>query len=147
MNIIIREPKTKKEIEEYYNIRWRVLRKPHNQIRGSEKDDLEELAIHLIAYYGEWIPVAVGRAHFNSDVEVQVRFMAVDPHYQNFGLGSSILSALEKRVKTRGASYIILNSRESAVGFYKKNGYRITGKAGRIFGSIQHMKMRKDIVD
>ena len=80
-------------------------------------------------------------------MEVQVRFMAVDPHYQNFGLGSSILSALEKRVKTRGASYIILDSRESAIGFYKKNGYRITGKAGSIFGSIQHMKMRKDIVD
>jgi len=147
MHIIIREPKSKKEIEDYYDIRWRVLRKPHNQPRGSEKDDLEELAIHLIAYYGERIPAAVGRVHFNSEVEVQIRFMAVDPHYQNFGLGSSLLSALEKRVKTRGASYIILNSRESAVGFYQKNGYRIIGKAGSLFGSIQHMKMRKDFVE
>lgn len=147
MHIIIKEPKTKKEIEDYYDIRWHVLREPHNQPRGSEKDDLEELAIHLIVYDEGRIPAAAGRAHFNSDVEVQIRFMAVDPHYQNFGIGSSLLSALEKRVKTRGASYIILNSRESAIGFYKKNGYRIIGKAESIFGSIEHMKMRKDFVE
>ena len=102
--------------------------------------------IHLIAYYEEKTPVASGRIHFNSEMEAQVRCMAVDPFYQNSGIGSSLLSELEKRVRTRGAAYIVLNSRESAIGFYQKNGYRVIGEAGTLFGSIKHFKMRKDLV-
>lgn len=144
MDIMIKQPKTDKEMKDYYELRWRVLRSPHNKPRGSEKDDLEELSIHLIAYSGGKIPAAVGRVHFNSEQEAQVRFMAVEPYFQNSGIGSSLLSDLEKRVRTRGASYIILNSRESAVGFYLKNGYRVTGESGILFGSVRHMRMRKD---
>ena len=146
MEIIIKQPKTDKEIRDYYELRWRVLRQPHGQPRGSERDDLEELSIHLMAYYEEKIPAAVGRAHFNSGHEAQIRFMAVEPRYQNSGIGSSLLSGLEKRARTRGALHIILNSRESAIGFYQKNGYRITGKAGILFGFLRHVKMRKDFI-
>jgi ribosomal protein S18 acetylase RimI-like enzyme len=146
MDIIIRQPKTKKEMQDYYDLRWRILRSPHHQPRGSEKDDLEEISVHLVAYYEEKIPAAVGRAHFNSDREAQIRYMAVDPYYQNSGIGSSLLAHLEKRVRTRGASYIILNSRESAIGFYQKNGYRTMEKAEVLFGSVKHVKMRKDLI-
>jgi ribosomal protein S18 acetylase RimI-like enzyme len=146
MGILIRQPKTEKEMQDYYDLRWRVLRSPHDQPRGSEKDDLEEISIHLVAYYEKKIPAAAGRAHFNSDREAQIRYMAVDPYYQNTGIGSSLLADLEKRVRTRGASYITLNSRESAIGFYRKNGYRIVGKAGVLFGTVKHVKMRKDLI-
>ena len=145
MNIMIMQPKTRSQVQDYYNLRWQLLRKPHGQPKGSEKDDLEELSIHLIAYYEKKVPAAVGRAHFNSSQEAQVRYMAVDPRYQNSGIGSSLLSDLEKRVSIRGAAYIVLNSRETAVGFYRKNGYRVIGEAGILFGSIKHLKMRKDL--
>ena len=146
MDIIVRQPKTKKEIQDYYDLRWRVLRSPHNQPRGSEKDNLEDISIHLMAYYEGKVPVAVGRAHFNLVREAQIRYMAVNPYYQNAGIGSSLLAGLEKRVKARGASYIILNSRESAAGFYRKNRYRAIGKAGILFGTIKHIKMKKDLI-
>ena len=146
MQIRIVQPKTERQIQDYYDLRWRVLRSPHGQPRGSEKDDLEELSIHLIAYYDKDIPAAAGRAHFNSAREAQVRFMAVDPLYQNLGIGTSLLSGLEKKVRTRGAEYIILNSRGSAIGFYEKNGYRTIGEAGTLFGSINHFIMRKDLI-
>jgi ribosomal protein S18 acetylase RimI-like enzyme len=145
MEIIFKQPKTDKEFQDYFELRWRILRQPHNQPRGSEKDDLEELSTHLMAYFEGKIPAAVGRAHFNSESEAQVRFMAVDPHYQNAGIGSSLLADLEKRVKLRGAHYIVLNSRESATGFYIKNGYKKTGEAGMLFGTVQHIRMRKDL--
>jgi len=144
MQIIIRQPRTKKEMQDYYDLRWRVLRRPHQQPRGSEKDDLEELSIHVAAYFKEDMIAAAGRAHFNSDREAQIRYMAVDPYFQNAGIGSSLLADLEKRVRTRGAAYIVLNSRESAVGFYVKNGYRVVGKGGVLFHTVRHVRMRKD---
>ena len=146
MQITIMQPRTRGEMHDYYELRWRILRKPYGKPRGSEKDELEDLAIHLIAYYEGKIPAAVGRAHFNSESEAQIRFMAVDPRYQNAGIGSSLLAGLEKRTRVRGARYIVLNSREPAVGFYEKNGYVKTGKAGMLFGSVRHIRMRKDLI-
>lgn len=146
MQIIIVEPRTEKELQDYYDLRWKVLRQPHKQPRGSEKDDLEETSIHLMAYYGENIPAAVGRAHLNSTYEAQIRFMAVDPRYRNSGIGSTLLAGLEKRVRARGASQVILNSRESAIGFYEKNGYAKAGDAGTLYGYLKHVRMKKDLI-
>jgi len=147
MQAFIIEPGTAGQLRDYYDLRWRVLRQPHGQPRGSEKDGLEEMSIHLMAYYGPNMPAAAGRAHFNSADEAQIRFMAVDPCCRNSGIGSSLLSGLEKRVKIRGARHIILNSRESAIGFYQKNGYIIVGDAGTLFGNIKHVRMKKDLAE
>ena len=146
MQIFIVQPRTRSQIQDYYDLRWRVLRQPQGQPRGSERDELEEIAIHLMAYYEGKIPAAVGRAHLNSAYEAQIRFMAVDPHYQNAGIGSSLLAGLEKRIKTSGARYIVLNARETAAGFYIKNGYTRDGEAGTLFGNIRHIRMRKYLI-
>ncbi len=76
MEIEIRAPKTKKEQEEYYNLRWEILRKPWNQPKGSEKDEYENDAIHIAAFVNGKI-IGVGRIHFNSKEEAQIRYMAV----------------------------------------------------------------------
>ncbi len=145
MFLIIKKPETEKDYEDYYALRWQILRRPWGLPRGSEKDEREETSIHLMAYTEDRIPVGVGRAHFNSKNEAQVRFMAVDPHYQNNGIGSTLLAALERRVKIDGAKYIVLNSRETAIGFYKKNGYSSEGRIFTLFDSIKHIKVRKDL--
>ena len=43
---IIREPNSPKEWEEYYQLRWQILRAPLQLDKGSEKDDLEGSSIH-----------------------------------------------------------------------------------------------------
>jgi ribosomal protein S18 acetylase RimI-like enzyme len=139
-----REPKTKKEYERYYDLRWRILREPWNQPRGSEKDELEGQSIHLMACE-KGKPVGVGRVHFNSSKEAQIRYMAVEEGLQGKGVGTIILRELEKSAKRKAADHIILNARESAVGFYKKHGYRIVGKAHTLFRVIPHYKMRKKL--
>jgi ribosomal protein S18 acetylase RimI-like enzyme len=146
MQVVIIEPGTESQLQEYYELRWRVLRQPHGLPMGSEKDGLEGISIHLMAYYGPNMPAAAGRAHFNSADEAQIRFMAVDPRCRNSGIGSSLLAGLEKRVKIRGARYIILNSRESAIGFYEKNGYVKTGDADTLYGYLKHVRMKKDLI-
>jgi ribosomal protein S18 acetylase RimI-like enzyme len=140
----VREPRTKKEYEKYYDLRWRILRKPWTQPRGSERDELEGESIHVMACE-KGKPLGVGRVHFNSSKEAQIRYMAVEEGLQGKGIGTMILQELEKNAERKGATHIILNARESAVGFYKKHGYRIVGKAHTLFGVIPHHEMRKKL--
>lgn len=145
MKIDILQPKSKIDFEKYYDIRWRILRKPWKQPRGSEKDPLEEKSIHLMACLNKKI-IAVGRLHFNSDIEAQIRYMAVELKFQKKGIGTLLLRELEKIAKNKGAHYIILNGRDIALQFYQKNGYTILNKAHTIFGSIEHWKMKKNLI-
>ena len=43
IDINIESPKTKNDFIKYYYLRWKLLRKPHNQPKGSELDELERL--------------------------------------------------------------------------------------------------------
>ena len=131
-----------KDMDQYFELRWRVLRKPWNQPRGSEIDEMDDRAIHLAAYDGDRI-VAVARLHFNSEEEAQIRYMAVDERYRNRGMGSEMLKELERVAREKGAKYIVLEARENAVNFYLKNGYVIVKKSFLLFDSIQHYRMMK----
>ncbi len=131
-----------KDMDQYFELRWRILRKPWNQPRGSEIDEMDDRAIHLAAYDGDRI-VAVARLHFNSEEEAQIRYMAVDERYRNKGIGSEMLKELERIAREKGAKYIVLEARENAVNFYLKNGYVIVKKSFLLFDSIQHYRMMK----
>ncbi|MCD6573014.1 MAG: GNAT family N-acetyltransferase [Thermoplasmata archaeon] len=131
-------------LKKYYELRWEILRKPWNQPRGSERDDMEDKAIHIMACDGNKI-VGVARLHFNGIKEAQIRYMAVEEGYRRRGIGSMMLRRLEEMAKEKGAEYIILNARENAVNFYKKNGYSIIEKSYVLFNEIQHYKMKKKL--
>ena len=138
------EPSSDDELATYYELRWRVLRKPWDQPPGSERDDLDQNAYKLMFQAPDGRAVAVGRLHFNSPEEAQVRYMAVDPGLSRSGLGSRILQGLEAEAIKRGARTVILNSRANAVGFYEKHGYALAGEAGALFGGrVQHFRMSK----
>lgn len=139
-----RSPQTAPQWERYYDLRWRVLREPWGQPPGSERDELDPESIHVSLWDGE-LPVAGGRLHFNSPLEGQVRYMAVEPKWQGKQLGSRILGLLETRALAAGAHKVVLNAREEAAGFYVKHGYQVTGPAGLLFGSIPHLRMEKPL--
>ena len=138
----ITEPKTKEDFAKYYDLRWRILRKPWGQPEGSEKDDLEDESIHLMACQSG-VVCGVARAHFNSPGEAQIRYMAVDEPYRGKGIGSKLLAELEKRIKQKGGRQITLNARDIAVGFYEEHGYEIVAKGHTLYDSIEHFKMSK----
>ncbi len=144
MKIKICQPETKKDFERYYDLRWRILRRPWNQPKGTEKDEYEGRAIHFMASV-EGRVVGVGRAHLNSEEEAQIRYMAVEAEYRGKGVGNSLLKQLERRIRENGARYVVVNARENAVGFYQKNGYEVTGQAPTLFGCIRHRRMRKKL--
>ena len=140
-----RSPQTPVEWEEYYDLRWRVLRAPWNQPPGSEKDDREADSEHLMIVGPDSRSLAVGRLHFNTPAEAQVRFMAVDPQTRGRGLGSLILQECERRARAAGATSIVLNARDNAEGFYAQHGFAVVGPAETIFSVVKHVRMRKDL--
>jgi len=141
-NIVIREPKTEQDFELYYDLRWQILRKPWNQLKGSEQDETDKDSIHIIAIKGDKV-IGCGRGNLNTKEQAQIRYMAVDENFQGQGIGLRILIALEEELTENGAKEIILKAREKAVSLYKKNGYKIYEEGEILFGEIKHYWMRK----
>lgn len=142
---VAREPATPEDWESYFDLRWRILREPWNQPRGSERDPLDNKAFHLIILGNDGSPLAVGRLHLNTTEEAQVRYMAVEPAQQGSGLGRKILQGLEQRAQNQGVKQIVLNSRADAVGFYARQGYEALGPGETLFGEVKHTRMRKNL--
>ena len=138
-------PQSAVEWDDYFDLRWRVLRAPWQQPRGSEKDDREATSEHLMFVGSDSRPLAIGRLHVNTPAEAQVRFMAVDPAAQGRGLGGTILQEVERRARAAGASSIVLNAREDAQRFYQKHGFDVVGPAPTIFDAVKHVRMRKNL--
>ena len=138
-------PRTSEECEEYFHLRWKLLRAPWEQPPGSEKDVLEDQSFHLFVKLND-MPVAVGRLHFNTELEAQIRYMAVVPKQRKKGIGRMIVLRLEEEARQRKADSIVLNARENSIGFYQKMGFLITGKGHTLFNKIQHVTMRKSLI-
>ena len=118
---------------------------PWNQPKGSEKDELEEESFHIMVCKTDRIPIGIGRLHFNSKDEAQIRYMAVEEQYRSKGIGKIILAGLEEKAQNRGAKQIMLDAREPAIQFYRNAGYTIIDPAHTLYESIKHVKMVKRI--
>ena len=139
----VRVPQSKADFERYYDLRWRILRAPWQQPRGSERDRHEDNAIHAMALNDEGHIIGVARLHQINNTTAQIRYMAVNDHWQGGGIGDALLRYLEGKARALGVQLIKLNARESSVGFYTKRGYRITGPGHLLYGEIKHQKLEK----
>jgi len=141
----IRTPQTQQELDAYFDLRWRILRKPWDQPEGSEKDELEDQCYHVMSYSENNTLAGVGRLQFNSDKEAQIRYMAVEPEYERKGVGKLMVNTFENKASEMDIKIITLDAREPALGFYEKLGYVVKEKSYLLFSSIQHYKMRKNL--
>ena len=142
-SILPRSPSSPAEWDTYFDLRWRILRHPWNQPRGSERDSLDQSAFHLLVADDSGRTLACGRLHLNSPSEAQVRYMAVDEDVQGRGYGSAILAGLEAEARRLNVSQVVLNARDNAIVFYRKHGYATTGEADTLFESVRHVRMAK----
>lgn len=149
-DIFIKKPVSTEAFEKYYRFRWEMLRRPWKQALGTEKDEYESVAYHQMALTKEGKVIGVGRLHLvgNNDTSpkkeiAQIRYMAVSPEWQNKKIGASLLKTLEATALTLGVASIFLHSRESAVGFYLKQGYDVSALSHVLYGDIQHYEMTK----
>jgi GNAT superfamily N-acetyltransferase len=136
-------PASSADLEAYFDFRWRQLRAPWDMPRGSEKDELEELAIHIMARTESGEIVGVGRIHRTTDGDAQIRYMATKDTHRGLGIGRSIVERLEHLALESGASRIVINARENALAFYEKLGYKVFSDSPTLIGTIQHKWMSK----
>ncbi len=143
--MIVRPPNTPEEFQRYRDLRWKILRAPYNQPRITEQDDVGIVDYPIMVCEVDGIPIGVGRAHFISEDEAQIRSISVEPEWEGKGIGSIILNELEKIVTEKGARRIIVHARNSAIEFYKKNEYKEVEPSYTLFGEIEHTLMEKRI--
>jgi len=141
--MIVRPPKTPEEFQRYRDLRWKILRAPYNQPKITEQDDTGTEDFPIMVCEVDGIPIGVGRAHFISDDEAQIRSISVEPEWEGKGIGSIVLKELESIVTQKGARRIIIHARNSALKFYKKNGYSEVEPSYTLFGEIEHTLMEK----
>ncbi len=78
--------------------------------------------------------------------EFKVNFLCVDNEIQSKGVGSAILTRLEKYVRLKGASSVILEARSSTERFYAKYGYvTISQPYFMESAPVPHKKMKKQL--
>lgn len=139
------EPSTADQFEHYYDLRWRILRAPWKQARGTEKDEREDDSYHLMVFDTEGQTIGVARLHLNTPQQAQIRYMAVETRQQRQGIGKMLLLALEEKARQWGAEEIIFDARANIAGFYKRFGYTTLAPGNTLFNSVHHYKMGKRI--
>lgn len=105
-------------------------------------DKYETKAIHIVCLYNEQKVIGTGRLNVENGLVV-ISQMAVAKEYQcNLRIGKRILFELINHCKVHNVNRIELCARESAIGFYQKCKFNITGgKHPSIKTGIVHQKM------
>ena len=143
-NILFKTPSSPEEFKNYDLFRWEILRKPIGKSIESLKDEYEDSSYHLIGVIDNKI-IACGRLHFNNAYEAQIRYMAIDEHYQRKGIGVKVIELLEAEAKKNQINKIVLNARNHVIEFYKKSGYKAVRKYEGSDTGIPHTTMEKII--
>ena len=144
-NYLLKSPENKDEWERYLLFRWEMLRKPLGMSMDSLADSIEEESFHLMGIDEEGNVIASGRVHFNTSDEAQIRYMAVDDNFKRQGIGSEIVTELERYALPKKAVTITLNARENAISFYLSLGYSEVCPYQSDTG-IPHKTMKKDLI-
>lgn len=139
------EPSSAEQLEKYYDLRWRILRAPWKQARGTEQDEREDDSYHLMVVDTEGQVIGVARLHLNTPQQAQIRYMAVETRQQRQGIGKMLLLALEEKARLWGVEEIIFDARANIAGFYKRFGYTTLAPGHTLFNSVHHYKMGKRI--
>ena len=143
MALEIRTPKNH-EWDAYYDLRYRVLREPLNQERGSERNDGDATGIHFALYEDNTLK-AIARLDRQDDSTAQVRFVAVETFEQGKGYGRLTMEATEQHAAADGKTKMILHARDYAVDFYLRLGYTLIEPSHKLFGVLQHFLMEKSL--
>ena len=141
----VTEPVSPSDFEKIFDLRYRILRAPWNQPKGSESDTDESKCVHAMIADEQGECIATGRLQFNSPEEAQIRYMAVDERFRGMRLGKQILEFLEAKALERSCRVITLQARDNALDFYTAMGYSVAEQTFLLFGTIQHYRMTKSL--
>jgi predicted GNAT family N-acyltransferase len=132
-----------KEYRQMVQLRYEILRKPlgldfTEEELSKEKNDI------LIGVIDDDKMLACCMLTKTKSDTVRLRQMAVHKNLQGKGIGASLMNFAENLARDRGYKNLVMHARKVAVGFYEKQGYKITGDEF-IEVSIPHYLMQKKL--
>lgn len=143
LQLNIRPIENPQELEEMFDQRWLVLRSPLGMEKGSEKDNHEDGAVHLIAMCDRKI-IASARLRELSPELGNISYVAVLPEFQNQGIGTKLIETLIAKAQEKNLKAVRLMSRTNAIKFYQRIGFSEQGNPFEFLG-IPHIFMQLEI--
>jgi len=135
--------KNQQELEEMFYQRWLVLRSPLGMEIGSERDNHEDGALHLIAMCDRKI-IASARLRELSPKLGSISYVAVLPEFQHQGIGTKLIKKLIAKAQQKNLKNLRLMSRINAIKFYQKLGFSEQENPFEYLG-IPHIFMQLEI--
>ena len=109
----------------------------------AEFDDIDKIAVHLVIFDDNEIPVATCRIFKDcGEGSYVLGRLAVIKEYRSKHLGSALINEAERYVKENGGKCIILHAQQRVAGFYKKAGFKEFGDIEYDEG-CPHIRMKK----
>jgi GNAT superfamily N-acetyltransferase len=131
-----------------YDLRRRVLRANDPAAHVANPADEDPATRHFAGYVdGELLVSASFFAEVGSGGVYQLRYMATDPRVQGRGYGAGVLNVAERHLAGEGATRLWANARDSALGFYRRAGWRVIEGSEHISleTQIAHTVIEKDL--
>ncbi|NEQ73632.1 MAG: GNAT family N-acetyltransferase [Okeania sp. SIO2C9] len=135
----IRLIQNQQEKDAMYYQRWLVLRAPINMEIGTEKDEYEDSALHIIAICKQQI-IGSARLREISEELGSIAYLCVLPEFQFQGIGTAITKKIIEIAKQKQLKHLRVMTRLSASKFYKRIGFIETGEPFQ-FLDIPHQFM------
>lgn len=112
---------------------------------GLERDDLDALSRHAVAYRPDGMPVATGRLvpplAEGEETSARIGRMAVLAPARGSGVGAALLEALVGEARRLGWRALMLHAQAPVMGFYARYGFLPEGPRF-VEAGIEHQTMR-----
>jgi predicted GNAT family N-acyltransferase len=122
-------------------LREEILRRPLGLIYTPEDLEPDKTDILIGAFDdGRILGCCILRDEGSGNI--RLRQMAVKNNQQGKGIGQQIMRFAETVARDKGFKKLTMHARDTAIGFYEKQGYKVIGE-GFLEVTIPHHKMEK----
>jgi len=130
-----------KELQDAFAVRRQVFVEEQGIPEDEEYDDYDSEALHIIAKEGDRI-IGTARVQFLDDNHAKIERMAVLRPFRRKGIGTEIMTLLDKELKNRQVKQVVLHAQCVVAGFYESCGFKKYGRPFLEVG-IKHIKMHR----
>lgn len=132
-----------KEYKQMVELRRQILRKPLDLEFDLQELEREKEDILIGAFEDDEMLGCCLLTKIAPDM-VRLRQMAVKAGQQGKGIGRVLTLFAENIARDRGIRKVVMHARKTAIGFYEKLGYKVTGEEFKEI-TIPHVEMEKDL--
>ncbi|NEP60401.1 MAG: GNAT family N-acetyltransferase [Symploca sp. SIO2G7] len=126
-NLQVHSIENQQELEEMYYQRWLVLRAPLGMAQGTEQDQYDSSAVHVIAVCDRKIVGSARLRELSPDIG-SIAYVCVLPEFQHQGIGTKLIQKLMEKAQNKQLKTVRLRSRITALDFYQRLGFSTEGE-------------------